>query len=459
MASRNTIQRKSVLPPWLWLWLLFSLFLTFTNIDVRQSLIDFLTGTIVANSAHAENLTRFPWLYRIMNLVDLWPPMLFVLGALTALTPQLRAKYLEKRWRLKGDLSNLPPDLVAFVRHAAPDLQIKTNLRRSDRQAFIYPLRYRKAAIAIFRPIVLLWYNERKRAEAKAILLHEIAHYQHGDALVVGEGSFLDIGLNWWLPIFLVFGLIPMIFLWAEQSINFVQSSTGSGNLSPTLLHELIDALTIFLPGWLLILIEEILQTISLILLPLLAFWCIELNADQAVLSTLHSGEDIIRALAQFKAPSSWQDRLFALATHPPRSLRRWIARNAGKREGIWLLLMSFPLAAFSLLLGVVPLFIVQVSQESVFHNHTDLLQSLAVDIGSILVNLAPLWGVTAIILLVWPLVNSFWMRIFAGPEEIRRESQFVDWTNYRIYYFSACLTALLALWGCALYVLVQIKL
>ncbi|HLI07809.1 MAG TPA: M48 family metalloprotease [Ktedonobacteraceae bacterium] len=356
-------------------------------------------------------------------------------------------------------MSNLPPDLVAFVRHAAPDLQIKTNLRRSDRQAFIYPLRYRKAAIAIFRPIVLLWYNERKRAEAKAILLHEIAHYQHGDALVVGEGSFLDIGLNWWLPIFLVFGLIPMIFLWAEQSINFVQSSTGSGNLSPTLLHELIDALTIFLPGWLLILIEEILQTISLILLPLLAFWCIELNADQAVLSTLHSGEDIIRALAQFKAPSSWQDRLFALATHPPRSLRRWIARNAGKREGIWLLLMSFPLAAFSLLLGVVPLFIVQVSQESVFHNHTDLLQSLAVDIGSTLVNLAPLWGVTAIILLVWPLVNSFWMRIFAGPEEIRRESQFVDWTNYRIYYFSACLTALLALWGCALYVLVQIKL
>jgi Peptidase family M48 len=371
----------------------------------------------------------------------------------TVLTPQLRAKYLEKKHRLKQDLTGLPQDLTTFIHQIAPELQIRVNLKMPI-PPFVYPLGYRKAAIAIFKPIILLWESKDKerRHEAEALLLHEIAHYQHGDALVAGEGSFLDIALNWWLLVFLIVGFLPMTIMWTEQAINFMQSTRGSGGA-----QELMETLTIFVPGGLLILVEELLQTLSLILLPIMAFWCIEFSADQAVLSTVHLSEELINGLAQFHSPKNWIQWLFAMATHPPKDLRSWIARNATTRWVTWLLLMCFPLAVFSYLLEVVPVFILQYSNEVVFPDGANLVRLLAVDVGATLVIVAPLWAVIAIGLLIWPLVRTYWERSFTNLKpEIGIKGQSISWTNYGVYYTCACLAALLALWGCALYLLIQ---
>jgi hypothetical protein len=449
---------RSVLPPWLWLWLLFSLFLTFSNGFVQHPLLDLFAGS-ATNQAAMMRLTHLPWLYRIFDLVDLWTPLLFVLGVLTVLTPRKRATDLEKRWGLQEDLTPVPNDLVAFIHHLAPELQIKVNPRRSDLNACsIYPSGYRKATIAIFVPMIVLWDKKDKRSAAEAILLHEIAHYQNGDALVVGEGSFLAIALNRWLLIFLLFGLTPSIILWIEQAINFVQTSSRLG-IPPQaqFMPEVIGTLTISVPFLLLGFVVEVLQTISLILLPIVAMWCIELNADQTVLRGMRPTEDLIRALSSFQSPNNWWEWLIAQTAHPPRTIRRWMAHNMTEQGSVLLLLMSFPLAAFSLLLGVVPTFIGQYLNEVVSPQGTNLVRLLAVDIGSTLATIAPLWGSMAVILLVWPLVGAFWEQIFArSVEGVGVAAQATTWTKHRVYYFCACLTALFAFWSYIIYMLTK---
>lgn len=159
-------QARSVLPPWLWLWLLLNLPLTFTNVNVQRALVDLLTGSIVANAIATEVPIHFSFLYRVLDIVDLWPPLFLSLGLIAVLTPQLRARFLEKHYRLREPESDwLPLDLVSFIHHAAPNLHIKVNLTRYDNQAFIYPLGYSKATIALFAPFIILWETQRPTAD------------------------------------------------------------------------------------------------------------------------------------------------------------------------------------------------------------------------------------------------------------------------------------------------------
>lgn len=292
----------------------------------------------------------------------------------------------------------------------------------------------------------------------EAILLHEIAHYEHGDALIAGEGSLLQKMLDVWFPLFLLICFGPLVILWGDQAVTFVQSSSRLGSPLPLLLlHEFVNLLVIFVPGWFLILIEEFLHTASFFLLPLAAVWCIELNADQAVLQTMHPTDTLLQALGQFHVSTGWQEGLFAYAAHPPKRLRQWVIQNMDKKGSVLLLLLVFPLAIFFLLLDVLPTFLVQVSSEQVFPGHTDLGRSLAIDVGAVLGTAAPIWGVSMIVLLVWPFVQSFWVQKMSSSQKgDPLEKSPAIWAHAQGYFLCAGLTAIFVLWSSALYVLTR---
>jgi len=79
---------------------------------------------------------------------------------------------------LIGDLAVLIPTEVSNERH-----QIALYTGHGE-MARIYPVGWRTARIAVFRPLPELW--RRDRETAQAILLHEVAHRRHGHQFVVG---------------------------------------------------------------------------------------------------------------------------------------------------------------------------------------------------------------------------------------------------------------------------------
>ncbi|HXX78170.1 MAG TPA: hypothetical protein VEI53_06755, partial [Ktedonobacteraceae bacterium] len=148
MQQKNTEgERASFLPPWIWCWIIFSLVISFSDINIRRALIDLFFGTYVANPAASEGITHFPFLFRILDITDLWPPLLLAAGLFTIFTPRLRARRLEKAYRLQVPDDTLPAAIVDFIHRYDKNLDIKVNLLRSDEIAFIYPLGYRRSAI------------------------------------------------------------------------------------------------------------------------------------------------------------------------------------------------------------------------------------------------------------------------------------------------------------------------
>ena len=94
-----------------------------------------------------------------------------------------------------------------FVGQHDPSIRLRATTR-DDQMARIYPVSWRTARIAVFRPLPELW--RRDREAAQAILLHEVAHRRHGDQLVVGLASPLVWLMRIWVPAFVVLALAPV---------------------------------------------------------------------------------------------------------------------------------------------------------------------------------------------------------------------------------------------------------
>jgi hypothetical protein len=133
------------LPPWLWVWLItFVFFYMPGELKYMPSRIRQLLGV----GQFAQRDVPFTGIVQL--------PVLLITGAvlvglLTVSLPWARAAYLEKRFRLAAlpQMSPALKDIAGFVHEHAPEIEVKGNLLRTDHLAFVYPLGYRKRAMAM----------------------------------------------------------------------------------------------------------------------------------------------------------------------------------------------------------------------------------------------------------------------------------------------------------------------
>lgn len=168
--------------PWLWFWLVFYVI----NTPARFGQWNQTWNTVVSLISRRTDLSR---LLGLPSIVEFVPSIALSLGVLTIFIPKARAALLKRQYSLVD-----PPEMTViseikdFLHNYVPAIKITFSLKPGV-LAFVYPLGYRTTAVAIFSGFIKLWRSDRPAAEA--VLLHEIAHYVHGDALIVGAGSAL----------------------------------------------------------------------------------------------------------------------------------------------------------------------------------------------------------------------------------------------------------------------------
>jgi len=225
-----------------------------------------------------------------------------------------------------------------FVSSYDPSISLRVTIR-SDQMARVYPVGWRSARIAVFRPLPALWHRDREAAQA--ILLHEVAHRRQGDQLIVGLGSPFVMLMRIWAPAYLLLVLIPAT----------VYLAVGRSILAPFVGVPTV-ALAAMIPG--------------VIFLPVTALWLAELGADRMPAQAIGSGAVRQALLATAGSRASLVARVLALLSHPPRRLRlRFAAARPAGTAGlvavwpaallVWLLVLPVALAVLDLLLAGFP--------------------------------------------------------------------------------------------------------
>jgi Zn-dependent protease with chaperone function len=405
MASRLSKAAQDVLPPWLWFWLGASLLLTFL-----AGPASWLGEGVVLFTGYPELGTQVP-IFRAVGLAFVLPAAVIFAGAATIALPWARAAYLERRFGLKESPSQSPKlkEISDFVHRYEPDLEIKVNLARPNQLAFVYPLGYRKTALAVFGGLVILWGQERTTAES--VLLHEIGHSRHGDVLIVGAGSLLTTFVRYGLLV----GTVGLAVGFAALAVNV--------DVPDTLRQALNFAGLLLLAP-----IVAILVAVPILILPLIGMWCAEFNADRFASEAQRSSDAIVRAVDKLRPRKSrWWRWLLLWMTHPPDTLRRWVVRHYTKRGTLVVLLLLFPVAA---LLGE----LCQIVWDTYLFFDTEALL-IAADTRLDL--LAPRWLAIAAVILLWPLVAGLWGRLFSAGRPVAEAS---GEGGYRAYVYTCVL-------------------
>ncbi|MGO8888133.1 MAG: hypothetical protein ACLQB1_00225, partial [Streptosporangiaceae bacterium] len=249
---------------------------------------------------------------------------------------------------------------------------------RDDQMARIYPVGWRTARIAFFRPLPELW--RRDREAAQAILLHEVAHRRHGDQLVVGLGSPLIWLMRIWVPAFAVLALAPVVVYAAVGGGLLTQAVAGQGAL-------------------------QLLQPAVLLILPVTALWLAELDADLVAARVL--GVEPVRRALQATGGS----RLLGLLSQPPRRLR--LRSAAARPRGTFALLAAWPTALVAQLLVIIAG--AAVAYLLISQSLPDTGRDLLAGTHQFLRSNQALVIAAIILLLLWPLLARPWDRLWSG--------------------------------------------
>jgi Zn-dependent protease with chaperone function len=386
--------------------------------------------------------TNFAFLLRLADILEIIPLFAVFFGVLTIFIPQINSARLERKYDLSEPNLGSPAlrEIAEFLHQHAPGIPIKATLQPANYLARVYALGYRKTGIAIFPGLVKLWRFDRSSAET--ILLHEVAHYRHGDALIVGAGSHLRTIVEHWFFLYLLLGLIPFVLVLLDQTITFFQELTQLNQLGiplPSLLpsaifHKITQFLFLFLPGIFLQFLGLLFWMVNIFILPLIGIWCAELNADKTAMEARESPDDLIQSIEKLHGQIPWWDWLLNRMTHPPNKMRQWIATHSKNTTGLVLLLLLFPLAYLIKLLAITGRAL------------TVAPLGITVDIGAgittFFMTVAPTYLLIAILLLLWPLVSGYWERFFCG---IKRTS---NRGKYKVYFLSAAIVTTLSVIG-----------
>src|SRR5215218_3228348 len=317
-------QQTMPIPPWLWVWLItFGVFYLpneLRSVPWRVSIL--LGGTQVSGR-------QIP-LGGLIQLPILLITGAVLLGLLTVALPWARAAYLERRFRLTTSLQMSPAlkRIAEFVHEHAPEIEVKANLLRTDQLAFVYPIGYRKRAIALFGGIVRLWRADRKAAEA--VILHEVAHGRNGDVLIVGAGSLFTTLVRY-VPLL---GFLSLLIGVPAYTISMI-GTLDVGEAAAALLR-LVPKLWPYV----------IVATIATVLAPVTAIWCAEFNADRFAVQVQGTNAPLVGVLDKLPQRVSWWRWLIFRITHPPDRMRKWmITKTGGIARQVFVLLL-FPVAA-----------------------------------------------------------------------------------------------------------------
>lgn len=412
-------QSSGVLPPWLWFWLILYILGFSTTIDmVKVNLHILLFGSDGTTPIQYMPLARVP------TIAELALSSALFLGVVTVFLPWLRATYLERRYKLT-ELSMLPsitPEITLqtlkeisdFLQENAPGVPLKYGLSPGlHDDAFVYPLDYRRTAIAVSSRLLPLWRKDRQTAEA--VLLHEIAHYRHGDTLIVGTGSLIRTVIDHWLLLNGIFFFIPLILSIIIQDISSVHEGLALQlPLSSLILHDVQEIFTLDLPFILLGFFQSLFWTASVFTLVVAATWCTEFNADRFVIDTTASASSLTQVLRQHTVSVSRWNWLLSRLSHPPQKMRQWMVLQTRGVTRLTLLLLLFPIAFFIKLLFLSG-WALSLSLSFLYTGSSigNILGQLGIDVIYGLEALVPSWIAIAMLLLLWPILAPHWERLF----------------------------------------------
>jgi Zn-dependent protease with chaperone function len=399
MTSRLSKSSQGALPPWLWFWLGASVIVT-----LREGPASWLGEGVVLFTGYPEIGTQVS-LFRIVGLAFVLPAAVVFAGAATVMLPWARAAYLERRFGLKEPspqlfsespkLKETLEEISDFVHTHDPSIRIKVNERRTDQIAFVYPLGYRKAAIAVFSVLIVLW--RRNRTAAEAVLLHEIGHRRHGDVLVVGAGSLFTTFMRYGLLVGTVSLAIGFTALGLEL-LGGVPDTPGEAlRMVLTALASLIVAFIVAVP---------------ILILPLAGIWSAEFGADRYAIEAQGSSDAMVKLVDNLRRRKSRWHRLRWLVlwmSHPPDTLRRWAVRRYSKRTTFMILLLLFPVASLIGALGKI------VWDTYLFLDREALLTAVQMHLD----RLVPDWLAMAAFILLWPFVAGLWERLFGAERPV----------------------------------------
>lgn len=415
---QNSLSQMSAkVPPWLWLWIIFYVSSLPKIFSLWQKIFNDLFFYQEPSSAITG--TDLFFLLRFADLLELIPAMALFFSILSLLIPTLRKTWLENRYELnKYEPTSIPAvvEIRDFLYHHAPGIKIKANPTNADEFAFVYSLGYRKAAIAILAPLIKLWRSERSMA--KSILLHEVAHYNHGDAFIVGAGSIFRTVIDRWFYLFLILFLLPMTIVLIDSSINFFRETNELVNeldlrtfvdfpIIKAILFEIWQTVLAIL-SMLGTMLSLLLFTLNMYTIPLVGIWSSEFNADQ--FSLQHSQDSMLKVVELQSSKISLLKWFLKRLTHPPNFIRRWFISNSQSKTTKIILIILFPLS-YILALVFQTLF-------AMLHASLSGISIDSIDLGSIIANVlhnsfAPKWLIMAIFILLWCYSSHIWEQWF----------------------------------------------
>jgi Zn-dependent protease with chaperone function len=376
-AQGRPAEAAQTMPPWLWVWLFGYLLATMPQ---QISLLHYTSATFFGELPRSEG-GGLVWVERLSLIFSLLIYVVILSGAVAAMFPHLRGRWVERRFRLARDGRPVLAEMQEFVSVYDPSVSLRVTMR-SDQMARIYPVGWRRARIAVFRPLPALWRHDREAAQA--VLLHELAHQRHGDQLIVGLGSPFVWLMRIWVPAYLLLVLIPATVYLADNGIILAPFIAATSTLQAVLIPGAVS-------------------------LPVIALWLAELGADQMAAQAI--GPDAVRRALRATAGSraSAVARALALLSHPPRRLRlRLAAARSGDTAGLmaawpvavltWLLVLPAAVMAPLLLWLGYPFSLAKTGIRDAAHD--------------LLADARPVLIATVVLLLAWPVLAGPWERL-----------------------------------------------
>ena len=426
---------RALPPPWLWFWVVFFILSVPTLFgELAKTYEDIVRTGQFSAKLHALNPeeTRLEFLLYPAALLDVLPPAAMLLGLLVVLAPWLRRGYLERRFGLHDPPEDVQvlSDITSFVRARAAGLRVRCNLARGGDLAFVYPSGYGKTTLAVFGGLVKLWRTDRPAAEA--VLLHEVAHYRAGDVVLIGAGSFFSGLFRYMASGFILFFLLPQFVLlvhiyvggylemreiWAqshatEELLSGLGVSIPATPPAPSYWEYVSTTLAAMLGRYLFTSASFAMEVARFVVLPLAAIWTAELHADRAVVEQQGSAEPLRRGLALVGTGGRWWRWLLFRLSHPPVRLRLWITHRRHE-HALAMLILLFPLAY------VLRLLILHARAMAMYVSAdlpvSELLGQFTANSMTYFTTLMPVLWTMAFVLVAWPWLQPYWLRLSGG--------------------------------------------
>jgi hypothetical protein len=439
--KRNVDQTSAQVPPWLWLWIVFYV----TYLPQMFGLWRKLLNDLLFYQGPSQEVTgsAFFFLAKLGNLLEFIPSFSLFLGVASLLIPTLRKTSLENKF----NLNDLPAsttginEIVHFLQIHAPGIQVKVNPTEFSEYAFVYSLGFRKAAIAVFAPTIKLWRSDR--AAAEALLLHEVAHYNNGDAFIVGAGSVFRIVIEHCFYLFVGLFCLPIGIVFLTQTLSLFEELGQLGwsvllifPVIAAILHK-ISQVIIGIPLLLGSMTGILLWAANIFIIPLVGIWSSELNADQ--FAAQRSSENMLSVIHRLPKEPHLLKWILNRFTHPPDSMRQWFIAHSQEPFSRILLLILFPLGYIAALMIQVLSLIFKLAASDIPVESVNLGANIAYALHNLF---APRWFMMSVVLLTWFFLANIWEQWFIGTS--RQTSQL----EFSTYFISAVIVGGLALVG-----------